>query len=164
MSHLKQFVPRRILALPTVETDGWQLKRYAILADQHSFEPQIVSSALTAAIDRLPIAGDINDPSGNHGVGFQLIHFAEVAVVSPVFYWIWGSVLANTHQMRAQWEHSNQFETGVKEVVGCVWEMQILCYEIQAWKDTMLGGVGTPPENLTNYLGYILPSAELVHS
>ncbi len=162
MSHLKPFIPRKILALPTVESDGWQLKRYGILADQKFFDPRVASSALTAAIERLPLAGNINDPDGNHGVGVQLIHFAEVAVVSPVFYWVWGSVLANTHQMRAQWDSPNRFEAGVKEVVGCIWEMQILCFETQAWKETMLSGVGTPTENLADYLRQILPSAELV--
>lgn len=162
MSHLKQFTPRKILALPTAETVGWQLKRYGILADQKSFEPQVASSALAAAIERLPIARDISVPDGNHGVGIQLIHFAEVAVVSPVFYWVWGSVLANTDQMRAQWESLNRFETGVKEVVGCIWEMQILCFETQAWKDTMLGGKGAPKENLTDYLRQKFPSAEQV--
>jgi len=160
LDHLQPYSSRRVLVLPTAEVDGWQLKRYGILAKGKTFDPVSASSSLKAAIERLPAAGKLDDPSGNHGVGFQLIHFAEVAVVSPVFYWVWGSVLANTHQMRAQWGDSTKFETGVKEVVGCVWEIQILCFESQAWQETMLSGVDTPEENLSRYLKCALPSAE----
>lgn len=160
MEHLQSFTPRKVLLLPSVEINGWQLKRYGILAKDRVFDSSTTIAALDAAIERLPKAGKLDDPSGNHGVGFQLIHFAEVAVVSPVFYWIWGSVIANTDQIKAQWENTNTFETGVKEVVGCVWELQILCFESQAWKETMLSGEGIPTENLSRYLERSLPSAE----
>jgi len=117
LDHLQPYVKRRVLALPVAQANGWQLKQYAILAKDRVFEQEVISAAIDAAIKELPPPGSLADPSGNHGVGIQLIHFAEVAVVSPVFYWLWGSVLANTHQMRAQWESSSKFETGAKEVV-----------------------------------------------
>jgi len=160
MDHLKPYEPRSVLALPAIEQEGWQLKRYGVLSKNKTFDPLIAVSALDAAIERLPAAGKLGDPSGNHGVGFQLVHFAEVAVVSPVFYWQWGSVLANTNQMRAPWDNASRFKTGVKEVVGCVWEMQIVCFETQSWKEMMLGGHGTPAEKLRRYLDCCLPSAE----
>ena len=160
MEHLQPYASRSVFFLPTAEVNGWQLKQYVILAKDKVFDPLAASSALDAAAKRLPSPGKLSDPSGNHGVGIQLIHFAEVAVVSPVFYWLWGSVLANTHQMRAQWKNSSNFETGVKEVVGCVWEMEILCFEAQSWKDTMLKGTGNPENNLSQYLKSNFPSAE----
>ena len=162
MDHLQPYFPRKVLVLPTAETHGWKFKRYGILAKGKTYDPVTVSFSLEAAIERLPEAGSLRDPNGNHGVGIQLIHFAEVAVVSPVFYWVWGSVLASTDQMRAQWNTSDKFNTGVKEVVGCIWEMQILCFEIQSWKESMLSGEGIPEENLSNYLKCTLPSAEKV--
>ena len=116
---------------------------------------------LNSAVERLPFAGKLDNPCGNHGVGFQLVHFAEIAVVSPVFYWMWGSVLANTSQIRGGYENPNSFETGVTEVVGCVWEMQIVCFETQAWIDIILGELGTSEAKLTRYLETGLPSAEL---
>jgi len=135
-----------------VKDQGWQLKRYAILADGRSFDKDIASSARTEAIQRLPDAGSLMDETGNHGVGFQIIHFAEIAVVSPVFYWQWGSVLANIEQMRAKWGAPTIFGDGVKEVVGCVWEMGVVSFEINAWKTTLLTDVGTPAERLATYL------------
>jgi len=132
-----------------VKDQGWQLKRYAILANGRSFDNNIASSARTEAIKRLPDAGSLMDETGNHGVGFQIIHFAEIAVVSPVFYWQWGNVLANIEQMRAKWE---AFGDGVKEVVGCIWEMDVVGFEIDAWKKTLLNDVGTPTERLATYL------------
>ena len=102
MNHLQPYTDRKVLVLPLAEVNGWKLKRYAILANDKTFDPIAASSSLDAAIERLPAAGNLEDPGGNHGIGIQLVHFAEAAVVSPVFYWVWGSVLANTHQMSAQ--------------------------------------------------------------
>ena len=31
-------------------------------------------------------SGDILDVANNHGVGLQIIHFAKMALVAPVFY------------------------------------------------------------------------------
>ncbi|VAX31526.1 hypothetical protein MNBD_NITROSPINAE05-195, partial [hydrothermal vent metagenome] len=82
----------------------------------------------------------------------QIIHFAETAVVSPVFYWQWGSVLANIEQMRAKWEAPTIFGDGMREIVGCIWEMNVVSFEIDAWKNTLLNNVGTPAERLAVYL------------
>jgi len=160
VKHIQPFLPRKCLSLPTVERSGWKLKRYGILAKGKKYDVKIAASALDSAIERLPIAGKLSDPDGNHGVGFHLIHFADVAVVSPVFFWIWGSVLANTDQMRAQWDDPGHFETGVAEVVGCVWEMQIICFETQSWTQSILGKTGTPDERLSRYLEDSWPGAE----
>jgi len=160
LEHLQPYSSRSVLFLPTAKVNGWQLKQYVILAEDKEFDPVVISSALDSALKRLPLPGKLSDPRGNHGVGIQLIHFAEVAVVSPVFYWIWGSVLANTHQMRAPWVDSSNFGTGTIEVVGCVWEMEILCFETQSWKNIMLNGTGKPEDNLSLYLRSNYSSSE----
>jgi len=152
VDHLQPYRPRNVLPLPILKDQGWQLKRYAILADGRSFDDEISSSAGVEAIKRLPSAGGLTDGTGNHGVGFQIVHFAEVAVVSPVFYWQWGNVLANIEQIRAQWAAPTRFADGVKEVVGCIWEMDIVNFEISVWKNTMLNNVGTPAARLATYL------------
>lgn len=152
MNHLQKYSSRPVRVLPTSELNGWTLKRYGIIAKDKEFDSAIASAAFESAIKRLPTAGKLEDAQGNHGIGFQIVHFADVAVVSPVFYWLWGSVLANTDQMRAQWEEPSNFQTGVNEVVGCLWELQIICFEAQSWKENMLGGTGTPAENLSRYL------------
>lgn len=152
MDHFQLFCARSVLSLPIARGRGWQLKRYAILASGRVFDDNIASASGTEAIRRLPEAGALTDGTGNHGVGFQIVHFAEVAVVSPVFYWQWGSVLANIEQMRAQWEAPLKFGNGVKEVVGCVWEMDVVSFEIDAWKTTLLNDIGTPEDRLATYL------------
>jgi len=161
VKHFKTYQPRTIVSLPAVKSGGWQLKRYAVIASQRVFDPEVAASALEAVIKQLPPAGSLEDPNGNHGVGFQIVHFAEVGVVSPVFYWMHGSVLANTHQVRAPWDDSKNFNTGVKEVVGCVWEMQIVGYESQAWTDTMLGNPGASRKKLSDYLDCSLCASEI---
>ncbi|AXI46465.1 hypothetical protein C1J03_10795 [Sulfitobacter sp. SK012] len=152
MEHLQTFQSRSVQALPIVNTNGWCLKRYAILSKDHDFDDKIASAALQAVSERLPTAGDIFDASTNHGVGFQIVHFAEVAVVAPAFYWKWGSVLANVEQIRAPWEQPTIFAPSNNEVVGCVWEMDIVNFEVTAWKNTILGNSGTPNKKITKYL------------
>jgi len=158
LQHFQSYQSRTTRVLPTIQTNGWDLKRYAILAKNRHYVPEITSSALDAAILRLPAAGKLGDTDGNHGIGFQIVHFAEAAVVSPVFYWMWGSVLSNVTQMRADWGEPSSFTTGVSEVVGCVWEMEIVNFEIQAWKETMLSESGSASEKLSRYLECHLPA------
>lgn len=115
-------------------------------------DPAIVDAATGEALRRLPVPGALSDAAGNHGVGFQLVHFAQVAVVSPVFYWQWGSVLANLEQLRASWDHPSRFEAGVREVVGCIWEMEIVAFEVDLWKRVMLAAGDRPETRLARYL------------
>ncbi len=153
MNHLEEFVARPVQALPLVEQDGWRLKRYAILAEGRAFDAAVAEAASREALRRLPAASALSDADGNHGVGLQIVHFAQVAVVSPVFYWQWGSVLARIDQLRAQWAEPEVFETGVAEVVGCIWEMEVVAFEMDLWKRTMLGADGAPEDRLARYLG-----------
>ncbi len=152
MDHLKQFIPRPLLPLSAVESAGWLLKRYAILAGGRTLDTDVVSAATQDALRRLPRPGPLEDSAGNHGVGFQIVHFAEVAIVSPVFYWQWGSVLARIGQRRAAWVDPMTFKDGVEEVVGCIWEMNIVLHETRAWQDAMLGPTGGNQETLQTYL------------
>ncbi len=160
MEHLQSYQSRTVVALPTAQRNDWQLKRYVILSKDRKYDSKSVSLALDSALERLPVAGKLGDVDRNHGVGFQIVHFAEVAIVSPVFYWMWGSVLANVEQMRAQWSDTEKFETGVGEVVGCVWEMEIVCFEVNCWRNTMLVNMGDAPNKLSSYLKQHLPSSE----
>lgn len=153
MNHLDPFRARQTLSLPLAEDRGWRLKRYAILSNGRELDDAVIAAATEAAFERLPTAGELNDADGNHGVGFQIVHFAEqIASVSPVFYWQWGSVLANAPQMRAAWETPTQFGDGVTEVVGCVWEMQVVSFEAEAWTLTVLSNREAPKVRLENYL------------
>jgi len=161
VKHFQPYQSRTTVSVPTAQRSGWHIKRYAVIANQRVFDPDVATSALDAAIEQLPDPGKLENPNGNHGVGFQIVHFAEVAIVSPVFYWEQGSVLANTHQMRAPWDDSKNFSTGLREVVGCVWEMQIVAFETQSWVEIMLGGDGTPRKNLSRYLDCRMCVAEV---
>lgn len=152
MTHLLRYRSRDVRPLPIAEHDGWRLKQYAILADGRAFSQDVARAATDAALTRLPAPGPLTDATGNHGVGFQLIHFAETAVMSPVFYWQWGSVLSNITQMRASWDAPTDFGPGVQEVSGCVWEMELVAFEVEAWKTTMLVEDGPPEERCTRYL------------
>ncbi|MEL6451270.1 MAG: hypothetical protein AAFQ19_08405 [Pseudomonadota bacterium] len=150
--HLAAFAPRDLRPLPVVQRDGWALKRYAILAADRHFDTAITEAALAEALRRLPVPGPLTEASGNHGIGIQIVHFAETAVVAPLFYWQWGSVLARADQLRAPWTNPTAFGDGAAQVIGCVWEMDIVTFEIDAWRRTMLSGQGTPAARAAAYL------------
>ena len=154
MDHLSPFRPRKRHVLDTAHENGWQIKRYAIVADGRTYDPAIAAAATAEAVRRLPEPGPLTAANGNHGAGFQIIHFAEGAVVSPMFYWQWSSVLAQMGQLRAAWETPTRFADGMREVVGCVWEMQIVQHEVTAWTDTMLGSATAddPAQRLSRYM------------
>lgn len=154
MEHLAPFKARVVSALPNVSSAGWRMKRYAIQADGRIYDKKIAEAATQEAIRRLPNAGKLQENNGNHGIAIQLIHFAEVAVVSPVFYWQWGMVLGHIDQIRAQWSEPTIFGDGVKEVVGCIWEMDIVSFEIKAWKEQVLNGTGLLEDRVSEYLNH----------
>lgn len=156
---IQSFRSREQFSLPHARSGGWYLKRYAIVSDSKQLDLVVCAAALSSAFERLPKPGSLHSVDGNHGIGFQIVHFAEVAVVSPVFYWQWGSVIANIDQMRAPLEQPTQFATGVKEVVGCVWEMTIVNFELQAWMNTVMNSDATPDEKLNDYVAHRMPSA-----
>lgn len=139
MKHVQPFRSRKVQSLGLAAQDGWRIKRYAIVADNRALNPQGVAAATEAAFARLPKAGPLEDGQGNHGVGFQILHFSEeIPLVSPVFYWQWGSVLFNAHQMRSYTESPYEVVDGVAEVVGCVWEMELVAFESAAWRENVL--------------------------
>lgn len=153
-AHLGQFAPRDVVPLSLVARDGWQMKRYAIVAAGRGLTDDVVHAATAEGFRRLPPPGSLEDSTGNHGAGFQIIHFAETAVVSPIFYWQWGSVLARADQIRAPWDAPTSFGDGAADVVGCIWEMNIVSHEVEAWTTTMLSGEGAPTTaRLSHYLG-----------
>ena len=159
-SHLQPFRPRPVIALPLAEAGGWRLKRYAILAEGRTCDPAVAAAALTAATSRLPAPGTLDTPDRNHGVGVQIVHFAETAVVSPVVYWEWGSVLARIPPLRAPWSDPTRFDTGTPAFIGCVWEMRLIALEVAAWTETLLATAGAGDAELSDYLTRHAPEAQ----
>lgn len=149
---MQPYRPRPVFALPRIENSGWFLKRYAILADGRAFDEAIAAAASQEALRRLPTAGSLDNETDNQGVAFQIVHFAEVAVVSPTFYWQWGSVLAHLDQMRASWDTPTVFGDGIKEVVGCIWEMKIVQFEVETWEAQLLCDTKSAADGLAQYL------------
>lgn len=85
MNHCQPFCPRIVLSLPTAESNGWRLKRYAILANGKKFDQKIASAALDGAIERLPYAGELGDENSNHGVSFQFFISPRSPLYLPYF-------------------------------------------------------------------------------
>lgn len=159
MDHLTPYASRQITALAPATKQGWRLKRYALMAGDRALDAHTVKAATRAAQRRLPPPGTLAQGSGNHGCGFQIIHFAQTAIVSPVFYWQWGSVLSSLTQLRAPRHAPTAFEDGYTEIVGCVWELEIVAFETQAWTQTVLAPGAPVADPITDYLKLSHPKA-----
>ena len=153
MQHLEPYQHREIRQLNLADSDGWRLKRYAIVADDRTLDPLAVDAATQGAFERLPKARTLSDAQSNHGIGFQIFHFSEqIPLVSPVFYWKWGSVLFNAHQMRSYSDNPYKIVDGVRDIVGCIWEMELVNFEVQAWRDIVLREGADPDARVAQYL------------
>ena len=152
MDHLQKFCPRNVLLLPIFTDGAWQLKGYAISAKDRVFAEIIATAARTEALKRLPEAGVLMDRTGNHAVGFQIVHFAEDAIVSPLFYWQWGSVPAKIPQSCTLGDPPRGGRRGNNSIIGCVWEMKLVSFEMNAWRAAPLNEGGTLSDRLALYL------------
>lgn len=153
MDHFSPFEKRDIQVIGMSRSSGWRLKRYAIIAKNRALNENAIALATDAAFERLPPAGTLENSAGNHGVGFQIFHFSEqIPLVSPVFYWKWGSVLSNAHQMRSYDNSSYKIVDGAEDVVGCIWEMEIVTFEVQLWRDVVLGPNSGYAADIDRYL------------
>lgn len=159
MTLFKPFKPRVVHPLSLSRQHGWRLKRYRIMADNRTEDEAAIAAATAAAFARLPTAGRLEDADGNHGVGFQIFHFSEeIPLVSPVFYWTRGSVLSHPMQMRSYSEAPYEIVDGVPDVVGCIWEMEIVTYEITAWRNIVLADGVDVSARVERYLRAAFPN------
>lgn len=133
--------PRPFFGLGHREIRGWLLKRYAITASGGPASPDLLDAALAVAGRVLPAA---NDTEAGHGVGFVVAHEGRDGNYVLVDWWTGENMLAQ--QIHIAPPHSadgfKRFDN--RQIVSCVWELQILAFEGRAWVDKVLSQPDQP--------------------
>lgn len=135
--------PRRIEPLGVVERDGWTIKLTGITAGADLPDDAEVAAAVAAAERELPPGG---------GIGFCVVHRGTEALWVLVCWW----------QLDIMYERLWQADLGGTDLrpvppdgpTACVWELQAIWHERQAWVDHVLVRPSDP--DLAGYLASTL--------
>jgi len=135
-----RYVPRRVKPRPVVSVNGYRLKPYEIYYAEDG-KIRLQEPDLKSLISQCLPASD--DPL-NHGVGFVMVHFARDGQYLLLSRWYGGNMLKHDlfeiKQMADGWQSTSLKSTGI---VACVWELQVVTFERQAWVNTAMAEGGT---------------------
>lgn len=139
--------PRPIEFLGLRELDGWRLKLYSIRHGDRPVPEELRESGLARAAAALP--GPAVTPE-RPGVGFVIFHRGRGVDFLVLNWWdreneLFNRVLLRGHAEDAAWEWGRGGET------ACVWDLQVLAFERDAYVERVLARPAAP--DLDGYLG-----------
>lgn len=135
---MKPFSPRPIRCFDLFEFDGWTIKAYSVTLpgrelDRVSFEP-----AIQRAFDALPSP---DAEAGRPGLGLQICHAGATADYLITAWWDRENELPMRIDVRPP---GSEWRAPLRTEGICVWDLQILTFERDAWIETMLSGTADP--------------------
>lgn len=136
--------------------DGWDLKRYAVIAGSRPLDESGLEEGLRLATGHLP-RPPVAD--GRLGVGFVIAHQGATGDYVVLAWWDNENELPVRVLVRrpgGQWRNAETTES------VCVWDLEIIWHERQAWVETVLA-TGDPTERNT-YLSRALSHDPLPHT
>lgn len=145
------YSPRLVKALPPVDVCGRALKVYGMFS-----EPE--RSAALPAPDWLQqqAASVLREPpqQGDHPVGFLILHYAMDGDYLLVSQWYDANMLKH-------WVRGSAVDAGgsttltplaQRDLVACVWEIEVIKFERDAWVNTVLARGRLDQASLDAYL------------
>jgi hypothetical protein len=129
------YQPRPIRCLGVWEVDGWQIKTYGIAYRLASPRAELIAAAQQIARRTLPHPA-ITDQ--RYGVGYVGIHDGRGA--NFVFVdWFADENELHHHVFIGPSDQPARLEVMTRDQpIACVWDMQVMAFERQAWLDTVL--------------------------
>lgn len=132
------YTARPIRFLELSRHNDWTLKVYSITADRSVSSP-LVAAARTVAFAQLDKwrAGDRR--WDDYGAGFLIVHHGRDANYVLLDWWIAECILQH-HVWISQLDSPGEFEyVSPTGLCVCVWELEILQFEREAWIRNVLG-------------------------
>ena len=113
--------------------DGWRLKRYRIWYGKEGFDARRFEAGVMLALAELPLP-PVTEV--RPGVGFLVMHQGCGADYLVLGWWDRGNELPLRIFVRddGAWRPARGSES------ACVWDLQVIGYERDAYVDTVLGG------------------------
>lgn len=129
---------RLVSPLPGLTTGGWQLKVYGIAYQRDEPRPELVAAARATAAAALPQPARDH---GSHGAGFLVVHDGAVACWSLLFWWS-DHILLRQRLFRSTADAPGELTPVTDGLVACVYELQVIAWEREAWLRHVLTGPG----------------------
>lgn len=124
-----------------------RFKAYTLLAHGKSLATNVISAAQEFVKDE--VLGRMNDMGDSNSLGFVIIHPGDIGLTIAAHWWAQGSVLCQ-HIYRRVYEDAEPLETVTRPAVGCVWELEIITAEQEAWRATMMTNAPDPEAYLAH--------------
>ena len=148
-----QYFPRWVEAGKLIALNGHRLKSYAMYLSQEAAKEVLSDSDLQNLLKKcLPPSTDPLD----HGIGFVLVHYARDGNYLLVSRWYGGNMLKHELFVLSHAAQGWQAEPLVStKIVACVWELQVITFERQAWVSTAMTKGGTE-DSFQSYFKMVL--------
>lgn len=112
-----------------------QFKVYELLADGKITTEEMIETAVRFL--RKEVMCDVEKMGDSNGVGFVIIHPGDLGVTIAAHWWAQGSVLCQ-RIYRHQYGDDDPLDTINRPAIACVWELEIITFEQEAWRNTMM--------------------------
>jgi len=151
-SDVQPYVPRRIRSHGIRQSGDWRLKVYSVVLDGSEPDWGVFEPAIALALDALPSPAKA---PGRPALGFLIAHTGRGMWYAVLCWWdrenelpirLW---VAEQDGGPPRWRPARASES------VCVWDLDIIWHERQAWVATLLAG-GDPRAAEADYLGTVL--------
>lgn len=139
---MEPYAPRLIHPDGLLETDGWRLKGYAITLPDAEVDASAFTSGVALAIESLP---EPAQAPGRPGIGIVIAHEGRGARYVVLAWWdreneLPVRVFVAPDDEGGEWRPARDGES------FCVWDLQVLWFEREAYVETMLDPEVEEPE------------------
>ncbi len=119
---------------------GWRIKIYSVLYGTAPLDWNTIEEGFALSFTRLP---DHAQESDRPGVAFAIAHQGRGMHYVVISWWgneneYFNRVLVRPFGAKEKWRNASEHES------VCVWDLQIICFEREAYVATILAKEGTP--------------------
>jgi len=135
------FARREVRFLELWQPTGWSIKIYGLTHPRRAMP----GGEFLAAVKMLaaPLLGSVA-PQDHHGAGFFILHAARKANFILLDHWT-GENTIRQNAYTSTFDEPEAFtDMTASRLVACVWELQVLSFERQAWLDAVLANPAGP--------------------
>lgn len=141
MQLCEPYAPRPIRPLGVISNDGWRVKVYGIAYEGERPSEELVLAASRIASEVLPFPAVID---GRYGAGYLGVHAGRGHDFVFVDWWEDENELHHRVFVAPAGEPDAFEEVTATGLSACVWDLAVMCFERQAWVETVLTNPAGP--------------------
>lgn len=142
MQLFEKYKPRKILFVDTVERGGWHIKVYQQTMKEQFQAGKTFSKVLDYLEDWVQLPEKTALPVYQHA--FIIIHEAREGIWILLYWWTGGEMLNRSTWFASYQEPDRLLHQPANDRLVCVWELEIILHERQAWIDHILHKPDSP--------------------